>query len=153
MVATVNPQGQITARLKYDSYGNIIQSSGTLPDYRYAGLFYHPATGLSLATWRAYDPKIGRWLSWDPIREVGGINLYGYVTGNPIKLDDVKGLAAGDLKCQGFSGGCQNGGSFGTTAMYCVNGINLCRVCAIKYLGVQNESRVIQINTLNRFLK
>ncbi len=92
MVATVDPQGQITARLKYDSYGNLIKSSGTLPDYRYAGLFYHPATGLSLATWRAYDPKIGRWLSRDPIRELGGINLYAYVQDNPLSWVDSWGL-------------------------------------------------------------
>ncbi len=92
VVATVNPQGQITARLKYDSYGNMFQSSGTLPDYRYAGLFYHPATGLSLATWRAYDPKTGRWLSRDPIRELGGVNLYGYVAQNPLSHRDPLGL-------------------------------------------------------------
>ncbi|MHB8920277.1 MAG: RHS repeat-associated core domain-containing protein [Halothiobacillus sp.] len=75
MVATVDPQGRITARLNYDSYGNLIQSSGSLPDYRYAGLFYHAASGLSLATYRAYNPQTGRWLSRDPIREAGGINL------------------------------------------------------------------------------
>ncbi|MHB8921606.1 MAG: RHS repeat protein, partial [Halothiobacillus sp.] len=33
VVATVDPQGRITARLNYDSYGNLIQSSGSLPDY------------------------------------------------------------------------------------------------------------------------
>ncbi|MDA3877127.1 MAG: RHS repeat-associated core domain-containing protein [Halothiobacillus sp.] len=92
VVATVDPQGQITSRLKYDSYGNIIQSSGALPDYRYAGLFYHTATGLSLATWRAYDPKIGRWLSRDPIRELGGTNLYGYVGNDPLNWVDLSGL-------------------------------------------------------------
>ncbi|WP_290681590.1 hypothetical protein [Halothiobacillus sp. 15-55-196] len=32
VVATVDPQGQVTARLKYDSYGTITSSSGTLPD-------------------------------------------------------------------------------------------------------------------------
>ena len=92
VVATVDPQGQVTARLSYDSYGNIIQSSGTLPDYRYAWLYAHPQSGLYLATYRAYDPKIGRWLSRDPIREAGGLNLYGYVGGDPLGHRDPLGL-------------------------------------------------------------
>ncbi|ACX96924.1 RHS repeat-associated core domain-containing protein [Halothiobacillus neapolitanus] len=101
VVATVDPQGQITSRLKYDSYGNIIQSSGTLPDYRYAELYAHPQSSLYLATYRAYDPKIGRWLSRDPIRETGGINLYAYVTSNPVINIDPKGL---DIWIEGPSG-------------------------------------------------
>ena len=48
-----------------------------------------------MATWRAYDPKIGRWLSRDPIRELGGLNLYGYVGGNPILWNDPDGLLFG----------------------------------------------------------
>ncbi len=92
VVATVDPQGQVTARLKYDSYGTITSSSGTLPDYRYAGLYAHPQSGVYLATYRAYDPKIGRWLSRDPIREAGGLNLYGYVGGNPLSHRDPLGL-------------------------------------------------------------
>ncbi len=96
VVATVDPQGQVTARLKYDSYGTITSSSGTLPDYRYAGLYAHPQSGLYLATYRAYDPKIGRWLSRDPIRELGGINLYGYVEGNPSSRIDPQGLCFED---------------------------------------------------------
>jgi len=40
-----------------------------------------------------YDPTVGRWLSRDPIGEEGGINLYGYVFNNPIRLIDPLGLA------------------------------------------------------------
>ena len=92
VVAVVDSTGKVIGRLSYDSYGNITSSSGTLPDFRYAGLYYHQASGLHLATYRAYDAKIGRWTSRDPIRESGGINLYTYVLGNPINLVDVFGL-------------------------------------------------------------
>jgi uncharacterized protein RhaS with RHS repeats len=38
------------------------------------------------------DPTVGRWLSRDPVGEDGGINLYGYVSNNPINLWDPWGL-------------------------------------------------------------
>ena len=42
--------------------------------------------------YRAYDAKHGRWLNRDPIGEEGGLNLYGYVTDNPINYADPLGL-------------------------------------------------------------
>jgi hypothetical protein len=44
--------------------------------------------------------------------------------------------AAGDLKCGGFSSGCQSGGSQGTTGMYSVGGRTLCAACTEKMLGI-----------------
>jgi RHS repeat-associated protein len=58
----------------------------------YAGLYYHKATGLYLATYRAYDASVGRWLKRDPIEETGGINLYRYVSGDPVVNTDTLGL-------------------------------------------------------------
>ena len=45
-----------------------------------------------LTQYRLYKPGFGRWLSRDPIEEAGGINLYGYVGGNPVNLRDPLGL-------------------------------------------------------------
>jgi len=87
--------GQTLAHFDYDPYGNPTAATGShanWPDRRYAGLFYHPTSGLYLATHRAYDPALGRWLSRDPIGEQGGINLYGYVGGNPLTFMDPLGL-------------------------------------------------------------
>ncbi len=47
---------------------------------------------LLLTFFRAYNPELGRWLSTDPIREMGGLNLYEYAQGNPIMLMDPLGL-------------------------------------------------------------
>jgi hypothetical protein len=44
-------------------------------------------------------------------------------------------IASGNLKCQGFGGRCQNGGSFGTTGAYKVSGRILCASCAEKAFG------------------
>jgi hypothetical protein len=40
-------------------------------------------------------------------------------------------------RCDGFSGGCQNGGSFGKTDPVHISGKRLCMDCAVKYLGLQ----------------
>jgi hypothetical protein len=53
--------------------------------------------------------------------------------------DNIRLAAAGDLKCEGFSGGCQNGGDRGTTGMYGVTGRTVCTNCAVKMLGIENE--------------
>ena len=44
-------------------------------------------------TYRYYDPKSGRWPSRDPIEEMGGLNLYGFVGNDGIGGIDLLGLA------------------------------------------------------------
>jgi hypothetical protein len=43
---------------------------------------------------RYYDPKIGRFISEDPISFLGGINFYTYVEGNSVNLTDPSGLGS-----------------------------------------------------------
>jgi RHS repeat-associated protein len=83
--------GLRTASFDYEPYGNLRRSNGTLSGFGYAGMFYHRPSGLYLTRYRAYDPNVGRWLSRDPIEELGGVNLYGYVGGNPISTVDLEG--------------------------------------------------------------
>jgi RHS repeat-associated protein len=110
----------------YDPYGNptTLPASGPLTDFRYAGLFYHTASGLYLTQYRAYHPRTARWLSRDPIGEFGGINArfgarhynartkrwtmkdprplragmdpYGYVKNDPVGQADPTGLGYPD---------------------------------------------------------
>jgi hypothetical protein len=57
--------------------------------------------------------------------------------------------AAGDLKCQGV---CRSGGNYGTTGMFSVGGKTLCEACAVKKLGIENESPEERLYILMRYL-
>lgn len=55
--------------------------------WRCTGLYYYRA--------RYYDPKIGRFISEDPIKFEAGPNFYTYVDNNPTNYTDPTGLEAG----------------------------------------------------------
>ncbi|MEI7913038.1 MAG: RHS repeat-associated core domain-containing protein, partial [Verrucomicrobiota bacterium] len=85
----------------YTPYGERItrhEASGyTACDIGFTGHITLPSlvtgqTELVLAHYRAYDPKLGGWLSADPLGEDGGVNLYAYVHGLPTGLVDPLGL-------------------------------------------------------------
>ncbi|MBK8224139.1 MAG: LysM peptidoglycan-binding domain-containing protein [Candidatus Obscuribacter sp.] len=88
--------GAIQAQYSFDVYGQATQTVGvpslSKSDFQYAGCYYHQASELNLATYRAYNSRLGRWPNRDPIGELGGINLYAYVDNDPIKLVDPVGL-------------------------------------------------------------
>ena len=65
-------------------------------------------------TYRDYDAATARWLNEDPIGLGGGINLYGYVGGNPVSRVDPSGLVSVSMAgpqritttSQGIGGNC-----------------------------------------------
>jgi len=91
----VDASGTVLARYDYDSWGRSTTVINTnKPDFNFTGLYRHSKSNLDFATYRAYDPDLGRWLSRDPIAENAGTNLYRYVRNNPTGLVDPKGLDA-----------------------------------------------------------
>lgn len=85
--------GAIAESISYDAWGGANHSNATqVSTFTYTGHFAHLPSGLVLAPFRAYDPEIGRWISRDPIGEMGGRNLYGYVLSKPLTHTDPLGL-------------------------------------------------------------
>ncbi|GJQ59641.1 MAG: hypothetical protein SCALA701_24420 [Candidatus Scalindua sp.] len=96
----VDSSGNITKRIDYDSFGNIINDTTpgfTIP-FGFAGGLHDRDTDLVRFGARDYDPTISRWTAKDPIDFVGGdVNLYGYVINNPVNLIDPEGLVVDNV--------------------------------------------------------
>jgi RHS repeat-associated protein len=67
--------------------------TGNLFAYRFSTKPLDSETGLYYYGYRYYDPATGRWPSRDPIGEMGGINLYGFVGNDGITKIDLLGLS------------------------------------------------------------
>jgi RHS repeat-associated protein len=87
----------IRADYEFDPEGRRTKLSGDLDsDFGFTGYYYHAPSSLQLATFRAYDASLGRWISRDPhpMPELlpEGPNLYAYVRNSPLTLTDPEGL-------------------------------------------------------------
>jgi len=92
----VDQAGSVLARYDYDMFGVRTRVGGSDAAYvctfGFTGHVHHAPTGMALTWFRAYVPGSGRWLSRDPIEELGGLNLYGYVGNRPTNSIDPLGL-------------------------------------------------------------
>ena len=70
------------------------QDHGSQPEQhlRFQGQYFDVETGLHYNRFRYYDPDVGRFVSQDVVRLVGGINFYFYAA-NPIAFVDPWGMA------------------------------------------------------------
>lgn len=94
-------QAQIISYEEYSPYGSttyqaVRSLTETAKRYRYTGKERDEESGLYYNGARYYAPWIGKWPSCDPAGVVDGVNLYRYVSGNPIRLQDASGLAGID---------------------------------------------------------
>jgi RHS repeat-associated protein len=86
--------GAIAQKVDYDEFGNI--TNDTAPGFQpfgFAGGLYDQQTGLTRFGVRDYDAQIGRWTAKDPIGFYGrSLNLYGYLSDDPVNFIDPSGL-------------------------------------------------------------
>jgi RHS repeat-associated protein len=91
ILLTTDASATVTLTRQYDPWGNLLQGSATA-GYAYTGREWEPEIGLYYYRARYYDPKIGRFISEDPIGFDGGVNFYAYVENNPVTRTDPFGL-------------------------------------------------------------
>jgi RHS repeat-associated protein len=85
----------IKAYYKYDPFGRTLGSSGSLVGVNAMRFSSKPVMGSSelyYYGYRFYDPSSQRWLNRDPLGEVGGICIYGFLRNSPLANFDSLGL-------------------------------------------------------------
>jgi RHS repeat-associated protein len=97
--SVLNGAGAIVASYDYDLWGKRSKVSGSFDaDFGFTGHFEHGKSGLVLTWFRAYEPGLGRWVSRDPLEEIGGFNLYAYVSNGPTVFFDPFGLCKQEFR-------------------------------------------------------
>jgi RHS repeat-associated protein len=93
VTSLTNPAGAVGATYGYDTFGNLITSTGTLTNsFQYTGREFDTETSLYYYRARYYDPSTGRFLGEDPAHLGGGqLNFYSYVLNNPLRYADPSG--------------------------------------------------------------
>ncbi len=89
--------------------GGLPASSVSWIPFGFAGGMYDADTGLVHFGAREYDPEIGRWISKDPVRFDGGVNLYAYVGNDPVNRTDPEGKWYETACKLGVMAGCNRG--------------------------------------------
>ncbi len=96
-----NDAGVIQWRWDSDGYGTTTPThdpdgdgKATVINLRFPGQYYDQESGNYYNWNRYYSPRLGRYLSADPIGIEGGANGYGYVGGNPLSRTDPLALQA-----------------------------------------------------------
>jgi RHS repeat-associated protein len=105
VVRLTGANGVVTKRYRYDAFGNEVNPDERDANvWRYTGEYFDKETGTVYLRFRNYNPRIGRFLSVDPLFKSNNqasfnvytvrqtTNLYAYVANNPIRFVDPWGL-------------------------------------------------------------
>ncbi len=89
----------IVAHYEYDPYGGVVNdlSGYTYAEanpIRFSSKYNDAETGLGYWGYRYYSPRLGRWISRDPLEEQGGLNLYVYARNSALQAVDPFGQKA-----------------------------------------------------------
>jgi RHS repeat-associated protein len=150
----VNSSQALAASYRYDPFGNLLTSSGTLASantYRFSSKEYIPGGGLYYYLYRFYDPILQRWVNRDPVREAGfslvrrdsshsiddDVNLYTFVRNGPLNQVDPFGL-----NTISFTRPCR-GSEAAKCAAQCPHGVKSCNVVE-EYVHVPGKPPVLK---------
>jgi RHS repeat-associated protein len=91
-------RGGVAAGYSYDAFGNVVAEGDQVGNpLAFSGREYDAATGLYYHRARYYDPRLGRFLSRDPVlgdpTQPLSLNRYCYALNDPVSRTDPWGLA------------------------------------------------------------
>ncbi len=95
----INSDGTIISTYQYDPYGNLLTDSSPDTDqnpFKFSTKYHDSDLNLYNYGYRHYSPTTGRWLTRDPISNLGGTNLYTFAN-NSINNIDSNGLYVYDI--------------------------------------------------------
>jgi len=91
VVMATDASGNVVGEYAYTTFGEQLSATGTYtPRFTFSSK-ERDASGLVYHGFRYYCPVLCRWISEDPIREDGGINLYQFCWNNPVSFVDPEG--------------------------------------------------------------
>jgi RHS repeat-associated protein len=104
-IQATDKNGKVVWAARYEPFGKaaIVTPATTaenptiVSNLRLPGQYEDEETGLHYNWNRYYDTTIGRYVTEDPIGLAGGVNVFTYVEGNPLRFIDPRGLAVGPV--------------------------------------------------------
>jgi RHS repeat-associated protein len=104
----------IVGRYEFGPWGERTLTAGNdVSQIGFTGHRWQSSTALWLTQYRGYDAALGRWISQDPIGELGGLNLYAYSLNQPLTFIDPDGRNPGAAVITGARAGASAGAAAG----------------------------------------
>jgi RHS repeat-associated protein len=125
---TADDTGGVTSTARYDPWGNILRSTGTLSDWRFQGSWFDTSTNLTYAAARWYAPELGSFVSEDTLlgqpEQPASRQLFAYAAGEPLGGWDPTGHSELHLyttRSLSFANSLASGGEIARSAIcdYC----------------------------------
>ena len=115
IIAIQNTAGNIVTEYKYDAWGKLLSTTGTLASsigtinpLRYRGYYYDTETSFYYLQSRYYDANVGRFINADDANaliggfgSILGANVFAYCSNNPVNTSDPFGLIGVDSLIMG----------------------------------------------------
>ncbi|MBI5279996.1 MAG: hypothetical protein HY854_26435 [Burkholderiales bacterium] len=101
-LGAVDAAGDVVEQVDADAFGNLDQATGLKQGHLYAGEYWDQDAQLLYLRARWYDPRIGRFISADPLEgrqsDPRSLNRYAYALGDPVHGTDPTGeLTLGEV--------------------------------------------------------
>ena len=103
-IEAYNQEGELIWERELDLYGNSHQGfakENFRCPFKYQGQYYDSEVELCYNRFRYYHPETGRYISEDPIKLLGGFNVFAYVSDSSAWVD-IWGLLVGDILTEGL---------------------------------------------------